>query len=79
MATYRPNAAAILRRPDGKILVGERINFKHAWQFPQGGVDKGEDLIAAMFREVEEEIGVTRDLLKIVAALSAGAYQMASV
>ncbi len=45
-SSYRSNVAAILRRGDGKILVAERMNFKHAWQFPQGGVDKGEDLIA---------------------------------
>ena len=65
-SSYRTNVAAILRRSDGKILVAERMNFKHAWQFPQGGVDKGEDLIAAMYREVEEEVGVPRKLLKIV-------------
>jgi len=66
MKSYRPNVAAILRRPDGKILVAERLDFKHAWQFPQGGVDKGEDLIAALYREVQEEVGLNRDLLEIV-------------
>jgi putative (di)nucleoside polyphosphate hydrolase len=67
MATYRPNVAAILRNPKtGKILVGERIDHKGSWQFPQGGVDKGEDLIGALYREVEEEIGVPRELYTIV-------------
>jgi putative (di)nucleoside polyphosphate hydrolase len=65
-SSYRSNVAAILRRGDGKILVAERMNFKHAWQFPQGGVDKGEDLIAAMYREVEEELGVPREQLRLV-------------
>jgi putative (di)nucleoside polyphosphate hydrolase len=65
-SSYRTNVAAILRSKDGKILVAERVNFKHAWQFPQGGVDKGEDLVAAMYREVQEEIGVAREFLKIV-------------
>lgn len=64
---YRPNVAAILRRPeDGKILVAERSDFKGSWQFPQGGVDSGEDLIAALFREVEEEIGVSPELYRIL-------------
>lgn len=68
MATYRPNVAAILRRPiSGKILVCERLRHKGSWQFPQGGVDPGEDLIAALIREVEEEIGVGRDRYDIVA------------
>ncbi|MDA7921522.1 RNA pyrophosphohydrolase [Verrucomicrobiales bacterium] len=67
MATYRPNVAAILRNPKtGKILVGERIDHKKSWQFPQGGVDKREDLISALYREVEEEIGVPRDLYTLV-------------
>lgn len=67
MASYRPNVAAILRDPKtGKILVGERVDHKGSWQFPQGGVDKGEDLLGALYREVEEEIGVSRDLYKVI-------------
>ncbi|MCH1407439.1 MAG: RNA pyrophosphohydrolase [Verrucomicrobiales bacterium] len=76
MATYRPNVAAILRKPkSGKILIAERISNKGSWQFPQGGVDKGEDLIGALFREVEEEIGVGPDKYKITAARTAYRYK----
>ena len=62
---YRPNVAAILTRGNGMILVAERARFKGAWQFPQGGVDDGETAEQALFREVEEEIGVRRDLITI--------------
>lgn len=63
---YRPNVAAILQRDDGAIFVAERINISGAWQFPQGGVDEGEDAETALFRELAEEIGVKRELLEII-------------
>lgn len=72
---YRPNVAAILQRQNGDIFVAERINIKGAWQFPQGGIDEGEDAEQAMFREVEEEIGVRRALLEI--ARRQGGYRYA--
>jgi putative (di)nucleoside polyphosphate hydrolase len=62
---YRPNVAAILTRSDGQILIAERLRFRGAWQFPQGGVDDGETTEAALFREVDEEIGVARELIAI--------------
>ena len=62
---FRPNVAAILQRPDGRILIAERLNVAGAWQFPQGGVDQGESLDVALFRELEEEIGVTAALVRV--------------
>jgi len=59
MHNFRPNAAALLVRPDGKILIGERVKVKNAWQFPQGGVDKGESPREALLREVKEEVGIS--------------------
>ena len=75
MAKYRPNVAAILQRSDHKILVAERKDVENAWQFPQGGVDAGEDLLSALYREVEEEIGVGRNLYEIVQCRSAYRYK----
>jgi putative (di)nucleoside polyphosphate hydrolase len=56
MATpkYRANVAAILRRTDGKILIGERADITYAWQFPQGGVKNNETLHEALQRELKE-------------------------
>ncbi|MEO0414380.1 MAG: NUDIX domain-containing protein [Verrucomicrobiota bacterium] len=76
MATYRPNVAAIMRRPkNGKILIGQRADFKECWQFPQGGVDKGEDLIGALHREVEEEIGLVSNQYQMVACRTGYRYK----
>lgn len=55
---YQPNVAAILRNPKGQIFIAERVSVGGAWQFPQGGVDAGEDHETAIQRELWEEIGV---------------------
>ena len=46
-----------------------------AWQFPQGGVDDSESAEEALFREVEEEIGVPAQLITIKE--SRGGYRYA--
>ena len=66
MANYRPNVAALMLNRKGKLLVCERAGKKGGWQFPQGGVDKGEELVKALAREVEEEIGMPRSGYKIL-------------
>jgi putative (di)nucleoside polyphosphate hydrolase len=55
---YRPNVAAIIRRKDGRILIGERINIPGCWQFPQGGVKKSEPIAEALARELKEEVSL---------------------
>jgi putative (di)nucleoside polyphosphate hydrolase len=58
MGEYRPNVAALMVNESGHLLVCERLLNPGAWQFPQGGVDEGEERDAAVLREVEEEIGL---------------------
>ena len=65
MPKYRPNVAAIIVNKKGEILVCERSNNARAWQFPQGGVDKGETAEEALFREVWEEVGLKPEHYKV--------------
>lgn len=58
MLRYRPNVAAVMVKSCGSLLICERAGVPGAWQFPQGGVDAGESLESALFREVREEIGL---------------------
>ena len=65
---YRPAAGIMLLNDEGKVFVGQRIDNKlEAWQMPQGGLDPGEDPQEAALRELEEETGIRRDLVEIVA------------
>lgn len=55
----------------GRVFVGQRIDNREGdrWQMPQGGVDPGEDLQAAMLRELHEETGAQGEQLEVVARL----------
>jgi len=63
---YRPCAGVVLANADGHIFTGERIDTPGAWQMPQGGIDEGESAELAAFRELEEETGVSRELVDLV-------------
>ena len=66
--SYRPAAGIMLVNREGKIWVGQRLDSKlEAWQMPQGGLDEGEDAEDGALRELEEETGIRRDLVEIVA------------
>ena len=68
---YRPCVGVMLVNAEGKAFVGKRIDNREGdwWQMPQGGVDPGEDLEAAMRREVVEETGIPGRLLDVIARL----------
>lgn len=58
----------MLLNKDNKVWIGHRITpsggelslSDKRWQMPQGGIDKGEEPLAAATRELWEETGVTK-------------------
>ncbi|MDO5528005.1 MAG: RNA pyrophosphohydrolase [Paracoccus sp. (in: a-proteobacteria)] len=65
---YRPCAGVVLINAEGLVFAGQRIdNPGHAWQMPQGGIDKGETPREAALRELGEETGLPPGSVEIIA------------
>jgi putative (di)nucleoside polyphosphate hydrolase len=54
---YRPNVGIILCNGERRLFLGRRVG-QNAWQFPQGGIKADETPVEAMYRELEEEVGL---------------------
>lgn len=63
---YRPNVGIILVNDLNQVFWGKRIR-EEAWQFPQGGIQDGEDPETAMYRELFEETGLKPEHVEIMA------------
>ncbi len=58
---YRRCVGAMVLNAHGEVFVGKRISTKdrdYLWQMPQGGIDKGEEPLAAALRELKEETAI---------------------
>jgi putative (di)nucleoside polyphosphate hydrolase len=62
---YRPNVGIILCNLKNEVFWGKRVR-EHSWQFPQGGIKSGETPELAMFRELQEEVGLNAHHVKIL-------------
>jgi 8-oxo-dGTP pyrophosphatase MutT (NUDIX family) len=56
LKTHRPTAVAIVENERGRILFVK--STRGSWGFPQGGVEASEEVVAALLRELYEEVGI---------------------
>lgn len=71
---YRPCVGVALFNRQGLVFVGRRkseagpehVGEGHAWQMPQGGIDEGEEPLAAALRELHEETNVPADAVTLL-------------
>jgi len=62
---YRPNVGIVLCNKKNEVFWGKRVR-EDAWQFPQGGIKAGESPVDAMYRELDEEVGLERHHVQII-------------
>ncbi|MBA3013593.1 MAG: RNA pyrophosphohydrolase [Proteobacteria bacterium] len=63
---FRAGVGAVIVNTKGMALALERSDTVGAWQFPQGGIDDQEEPITSVYREIQEETGITPDLLHLI-------------
>lgn len=63
---FRPNVGIILSNDHGQVLWARRIG-QDAWQFPQGGIKHDESIEDALYRELQEEVGLKEHDVEVLA------------
>ena len=69
---FRPNVGIVICNAVDQVLWGRRINGRDSWQFPQGGMHRDETPEQAMYRELEEEVGLAPSRCRYSAELKVG-------
>ncbi|QEH44930.1 RNA pyrophosphohydrolase [Aggregatibacter actinomycetemcomitans] len=64
---YRPNVGIVICNNKGQVLWAKRYG-QNSWQFPQGGINCSETPEQAMYRELFEEVGLTRKDVRVLHA-----------
>lgn len=62
---YRPNVGIVICNKQGQVLWAKRFG-QNSWQFPQGGINEGENIESAMYRELYEEVGLTKKDVRLL-------------
>ncbi|WGE35880.1 RNA pyrophosphohydrolase [Actinobacillus genomosp. 1] len=62
---YRPNVGIVICNKAGQVLWAKRFG-QNSWQFPQGGINEGENIETAMYRELYEEVGLTKKDVRLL-------------
>ena len=62
---YRPNVGIVLVNGKGQVLWARRARHD-GWQFPQGGIEQGETVEQAAYRELFEEVGLRPQNVEVV-------------
>jgi len=61
---FRAGVGALIVHRDGHVLALERADHPGAWQLPQGGLDRSEEPLDSVYREIGEETGLGSSALR---------------
>ncbi len=63
---FRANVGIILTNDNADVFWARRVGGADAWQFPQGGIKRDETPEMAMYRELNEEVGLNPEHVDLV-------------
>ena len=64
---FRAGVVAIVVNSTGQLMAFQRSDLVDQWQLPQGGIEPGEEPVAAAWRELGEETGLSPTDVDLVA------------
>ena len=64
---FRPNVGIVVANSREQVLFARRVGGFDAWQFPQGGIQASETPEDALYRELDEEVGLDASCVEIIA------------
>ena len=62
---FRANVGILISNATGQLFWGRRAGME-AWQFPQGGIRPRESTSGAMYRELNEEVGLQPEDVEVL-------------
>lgn len=62
---FRANVGMVLMSDDGQLFLARRTGGR-GWQFPQGGMRRGESVEDSLYRELNEEVGLSAADVQII-------------
>lgn len=62
---FRLNVGIVICNTAGQLLWAKRIG-QSSWQFPQGGIKQNESAEDALYRELEEEVGLQQQHVSLL-------------
>ena len=77
---YRANIGIVITNDKKQILLAKRFK-QSGWQLPQGGIDEDETELDALYRELQEEVGLDSSHVTLIAKLQSGSdmnFQMST-
>ena len=63
---YRANIGIVITNDKKQILLAKRFK-QNGWQLPQGGIDEDETELDALYRELQEEVGLDSSHVTLIA------------